>query len=79
MSYAETWKSIAELVGRSERWCRYMAHRAQDPLPVYKIGGIVRIDTSTFDEWLGRQRQNGLASPAQPDNTEVPAGLPGPR
>lgn len=43
-TYVETWKGIAHALGRSERWCRYMAQRAQDPLPVFKVGGIVRLN-----------------------------------
>ena len=41
-NYTETWKGIAHSLGRSERWCRYMARRTADPLPVFKVGGIVR-------------------------------------
>jgi hypothetical protein len=56
-SYVETWKGIAFAVNRSERWCRYMARRTQDPLPVFKVGGIVRLNQTDLDAWLGRQRQ----------------------
>lgn len=55
-SYVETWKGIAFAVGRSERWCRYMAQRAQDPLPVVKWGGIVRLDKGEMERWMFRQR-----------------------
>jgi hypothetical protein len=55
-SYVETWKGIAFAVNRSERWCRYMARRTQDPLPVFKVGGIVRLNKVDLDAWLGRQR-----------------------
>jgi hypothetical protein len=54
--FVETWKGIAFLVSRSERWCRYMARRGPDPLPVFKVGGIVRMNQSDLDAWLGRQR-----------------------
>ena len=43
-NFVETWKGIATALGRSERWCRYMARRAGDPLPVFKVGGIVRLN-----------------------------------
>ena len=55
-SYVETWKGIAFAVGRSERWCRYMARRTQDPLPVFKVGGIVRLTGADLEAWLARQR-----------------------
>jgi len=29
-NFVETWKGIATALGRSERWCRYMARRAGD-------------------------------------------------
>jgi hypothetical protein len=54
--YVETWKGIAFAVGRSERWCRYMARRPQDPLPVFKIGGIVRLNKVDLDAWIDKQR-----------------------
>jgi predicted DNA-binding transcriptional regulator AlpA len=62
-NFVETWKSIATALGRSERWCRYMAQRAPDPLPVFKIGGIVRLNQSDLDDWLSRQRGRSLARP----------------
>jgi hypothetical protein len=55
-NFVETWKGIAFAVNRSERWCRYMARRASDPLPVYKVGGIVRLNKVDLDAWLARQR-----------------------
>jgi hypothetical protein len=59
-SYVETWRAIGRVLGRSERWCRYMA-RAPDPLPVFKIGGIVRLNAADLATWLGRQRDRGVA------------------
>lgn len=59
-NFVETWKGIAHALGRSERWCRYMACRDGDPLPVYKIGGIVRLNSDDLGEWLARQRQRSL-------------------
>ena len=55
-AYVETWKGIAFAVGRSERWCRYMARRTVDPLPVFKVGGIVRLQKPDLDLWLMRQK-----------------------
>jgi hypothetical protein len=57
-AYVETWKGIAFAVTRSERWCRYMARRPNDPLPVFKVGGIVRLNASDLEAWLGRQRDS---------------------
>jgi len=54
--FYETWKGIGHRMGRSERWCRYMARRAEDPLPVFKVGGIVRLNECDLDEWLQRQQ-----------------------
>lgn len=55
-TYVETWKGIAYALGRSERWCRYMARRDEDPLPVFKVGGIVRLNNEDLEDWLSRQR-----------------------
>lgn len=63
-SYVETWKGIAYSLSRSERWCRYMARRAEDPLPVFKVGGIVRLNTEDLDDWLSLQRDRTLHRPA---------------
>lgn len=59
-NYVETWKGIAYSLGRSERWCRYMARRAEDPLPVFKVGGIVRLNTEDLEDWLARQRHRTI-------------------
>jgi hypothetical protein len=64
-SFVETWKGIATALGRSERWCRYMARRGADPLPVFKVGGIVRLNTGDLEDWLGRQRDRSVRGPAQ--------------
>jgi hypothetical protein len=59
-SFVETWKGIAMALGRSERWCRYMARRAADPLPVFKVGGIVRLNNNDLEDWLSRQRDRSI-------------------
>jgi hypothetical protein len=64
-SFVETWKCIADAMDRSERWCRYMARRAEDPLPVYKMGGIIRMNITDRDEWLRRARCNGAGMSSQ--------------
>jgi hypothetical protein len=65
-SFVETWKGIAHALGRSERWCRYMARRAEDPLPVFKVGGIVRLNGDDLGEWLGRQRSRTMRTDLAP-------------
>jgi hypothetical protein len=66
-NFVETWKGIATAQGRSERWCRYMARRGADPLPVFKVGGIVRLNTPDLEDWLARQRQRSLRAPTGDD------------
>jgi hypothetical protein len=68
-NFVETWKGIATALGRSERWCRYMARRAGDPLPVFKVGGIVRLNTNDLEDWLSRQRDRSMRVPV----SSVPA------
>src|SRR6188508_1908819 len=63
-TYVETWKGIAHALGRSERWCRYMAQRIDDPLPVLKVGGIVRLNGDDLADWLVRQRDRSITQPA---------------
>ena len=62
-NFVETWKGIATALGRSERWCRYMARRTTDALPVFKVGGIVRLNLLDLEDWLGRQRTRSLGRP----------------
>lgn len=62
-NFVETWKGIATALGRSERWCRYMARKAGDPLPVFKVGGIVRLNHPDLEDWLGRQRERSIRVP----------------
>lgn len=57
--FVETWKKIAAHVGRSERWCRYTAAAPLDPLPVFNVGGITRLNFADFDAWVERRRQEG--------------------
>ena len=63
-NYVETWKGIAFALSRSERWCRYMARRQEDPLPVFKVGGIVRLNALDLEDWLERQRQRSVTTTA---------------
>ena len=72
--FVETWKGLATALGRSERWCRYMARRTGDPLPVFKVGGIVRLNTSDLEDWLVRQRDRSMRIPASPVLPAAPAG-----
>ena len=65
-NFVETWKGIATALGRSERWCRYMARRAADPLPVFKVGGIVRLNNTDLEDWLSRQRDRSITASGAP-------------
>ena len=58
--FYETWKGIAHKMQRSERWCRYMARRPQHPLPVFKVGGIVRLNACDLDSWLRQERHRSM-------------------
>jgi hypothetical protein len=41
-----------------------MARRTSDPLPVFKVGGIVRLNTNDLEDWLVRQRDRSIRIPA---------------
>lgn len=69
--FVETWKGIAYAIGRSERWCRYMARREDDPLPVFKVGGIVRLNQGDLEEWIERQRARSIRRPANPASLKL--------
>ena len=66
--FVETWKGIAHAMGRSERWCRYMARRAEDPLPVFKVGGIIRLNNSDLGDWIERARSRTMVRSAPAGN-----------
>jgi hypothetical protein len=74
-NFVETWKGIADALGRSERWCRYMARRTSDPLPVFKVGGIVRLNKTDLEDWLSHQRERSMARPFAAAPTEQPLQL----
>jgi hypothetical protein len=40
-----------------------MARRTGDPLPVFKVGGIVRLNTTDLEDWLTRQRDRSMRLP----------------
>lgn len=63
-NHVETWKGIAHTVGRSERTVRNLTARPHDPLPVFKVGGIVRLHLADLDAWLDRQRAAGVGGEA---------------
>jgi hypothetical protein len=56
--WIDGWKGIAAALGRSDRWCQSMAVRTDDRLPVFKVGGIVRLKRSDLVAWLARQETN---------------------
>ena len=69
--FYETWKGIAFKLSRSERWCRYMARRPEDPLPIFKVGGIVRLTEADLGDWLSRQRTKSMAAKVSPPNLQL--------
>ncbi|MBP9088926.1 MAG: hypothetical protein KBG15_22585 [Kofleriaceae bacterium] len=77
-AFFETWKGIADAMGRSERWCRYMARRTANPLPVYKMGGIVRMNEPDRNDWLLREqhRPQQMVAPALPESVGAPVTTP---
>ena len=76
-AFFETWKGIADAMGRSERWCRYMARRTGNPLPVYKMGGIVRLNEADRNDWLLReQHRPKLVAPAMAEPALAPVAAP---
>jgi hypothetical protein len=60
--FVETWSAIATLVGRSERWCRDRAMREEDPLPVTKFAGRVRLNIEAAKAWAERQERRRVAN-----------------
>jgi hypothetical protein len=60
--YIETWKSIGAHLGRSERWCRYMARRPRRPLPAFRYGGVIRLNLGTYRQWLEDEEREPLGS-----------------
>ena len=68
-NYVETWKGIAYAIGRSERWCRYMARREENPLPVFKVGGIVRLNHDDLEDWIAQQRARTQVTSKRPEDT----------
>lgn len=68
--HVETWDGIAVAVGRSLRTCRNLAGRSRDPLPVHKVGGIVRLNLADLDAWLDRQREATIARPVAAAGSE---------
>jgi hypothetical protein len=75
-NFVETWKGIATALGRSERWCRYMARRAADPLPVFKVGGIVRLNNDDLEDWLARQRDKSMRGPVRLEAEPIESARP---
>jgi hypothetical protein len=41
-----------------------MARRTADPLPVFKVGGIVRLNSTDLEDWLTRQRDRSMRVPS---------------
>lgn len=63
--HVETWRAIATALGRSERSCRTLAAHPHDPLPVFNVGGIVRLNLADLDAWVERQRAATMRRPEE--------------
>jgi len=50
-----------------------MARRAGDPLPVFKVGGIVRLNSSDLEDWLTRQRDRSMRAPVRGSTPAMPS------
>lgn len=61
-AHLDGWKRISAHIGRSERWCRYMAKRPVRPLPVGHLGGMVRMSLADYEAWL----RDEMAAPKEP-------------
>lgn len=64
-AFVEGWKGIAAAIGRAERTVRLWAARANDPLPVGTLGGIMRASFAELEAWMARQ----ASRPARPPVT----------
>jgi hypothetical protein len=47
-----------------------MSRKDADPLPVFKVGGIVRLNQDDLDDWLIRQRARTIVNPVRTDERE---------
>lgn len=61
----ESWKAISEALGRCQRSCRQLAAREDDPLPVFKIGGVVALKTNDLAAWIDRQQRKPMRAKGQ--------------
>jgi hypothetical protein len=50
-----------------------MARRTNDPLPVFKVGGIVRLNSNDLEDWLSRQRDRSMRLPVNAAATALTA------
>lgn len=70
--YFETWAQIGGALGRGETWCRKAARRRNDPLPVFRVGGTVRLTTAGLAAWLERQEARRYGCEAGCDDVGAP-------
>ena len=61
-NFVETWKGIATALGRSERWCRYMARRTADPLPVSGAGVVEWHTTPAYAAYVRAELRHETAA-----------------
>lgn len=72
MSYFDGWKAIAAACDRSITWAHKMARRAEDPLPVFRVGGTVRLTAAGLAAWLERQEARRYGCESGCDDAGAP-------
>ena len=70
--YWDTWPQIGVALGHSVTWCHKMARRSSDPLPVFKVGGTVRLTAADLAAWLERQAARRYGCEAGCDDAGAP-------
>lgn len=71
-----TVKQAAEVLQCAEDTVRSAAHREIDPLPVCKVGSLLRFRRREILEWASGQRpQRGVPRPAEPARCITPVGV----
>jgi excisionase family DNA binding protein len=72
-----TVKQAAEVLQCAEDTVRSAVHRENDPLPVCRVGSLLRFRRAEVLEWAGRQKPRAKATtqPAEPVKRIAPIGL----
>jgi hypothetical protein len=70
--YVDGWSSVAEVVGKCVRWCREMAKRTERPMPVRRLGGVVRMYLADYSRWLSEELSAPGPSPLSDETAKTP-------